>query len=75
MGPPFLTWALDGGEWLASRLSHFIPRVRTPGTHLIGGWVEPRAGLDAMVKRKIACFCRESNHGLPARSPSQYRLS
>jgi hypothetical protein len=26
------------------------PRERTPGTHFIGGWVDPRAGLDDMEK-------------------------
>jgi hypothetical protein len=29
------------------------PRERAPGTHWIGGWVGPRAVLDAVVKRKI----------------------
>jgi len=29
------------------------PRKRAPGTHWIGGWVSPRGGLDAVVKRKI----------------------
>jgi len=34
------------------------PAALSPGkgplrTHWIGGWVGPRAGLDAMVKRKI----------------------
>jgi hypothetical protein len=28
-------------------------RERAPGTHWIGGWVDPRAVLDAVVKRKI----------------------
>jgi len=28
------------------------PSRREPATHCIGGWVGPRAGLDAMVKRK-----------------------
>jgi hypothetical protein len=37
----FLTSALVGGEWSASRPARF-----TPGTHWIGGWVGPRAGLD-----------------------------
>jgi hypothetical protein len=37
----FLTSALVGGEWSASRPCRF-----TPGTHLTGGWVGPRAGLD-----------------------------
>jgi hypothetical protein len=31
-------------------LSHFIPRERAPGTHWIGGWVDPRAVLDAVAK-------------------------
>jgi hypothetical protein len=25
----------------------------TPGTHWIGGWVDPRAGLDAVEKKKF----------------------
>jgi hypothetical protein len=29
------------------------PRERIPGVHWIGGWVDPRDGLDAVVKRKI----------------------
>jgi hypothetical protein len=29
------------------------PRERDPGTHWIGGCIGPRAGLDAVVKRKI----------------------
>jgi hypothetical protein len=29
------------------------PGERTPGTHLTGGWVGPRAGLDTDVRRKI----------------------
>jgi hypothetical protein len=28
------------------------PRERTPGTHCIGGWVGPTAGLDARAKEK-----------------------
>jgi hypothetical protein len=48
-----LTSALDGGEWLASHPGRFTPRERVPGTQWIGGWVGPRAGLDAVVKRKI----------------------
>jgi hypothetical protein len=39
----FLTWALAGGEWSAS----------CPGTHWIEGWVDPRAGLDDVEKRKF----------------------
>jgi hypothetical protein len=43
----FLTSALDGGKWLASR-----PEERAPGTHWIGGWVGPRAGPDAVENIK-----------------------
>jgi hypothetical protein len=46
--PPFLTSALDGGEWSTSRPGRF-----TPGTHWIEGWLGPRAGLDTMEKRLI----------------------
>jgi hypothetical protein len=45
--PRILTSALDGREWLASRPGGF-----TPGTHWIGGWVGPRAVLDAVASRK-----------------------
>jgi hypothetical protein len=41
----FLTSALVGCEWSASRPCPF-----TPGIHFIGGWVDPRAGLDDMEK-------------------------
>jgi hypothetical protein len=30
----------------------FYPGERTPGTHWIGGWVGPRAGLDAEAEGK-----------------------
>jgi hypothetical protein len=49
----FLTSALDGGQWSASRLGRFTPKERAPSTHWIGGWVGPRAVLDTAVKRKI----------------------
>jgi hypothetical protein len=42
-----LTSALDGAEWSASRPGRFTPRERVPSTHWIGGWVGPRAVLDA----------------------------
>jgi hypothetical protein len=46
--PPFLTSALDVGEWSASRPGRFIPWEIAFGTHWIKGWVGPRAGLDAV---------------------------
>jgi hypothetical protein len=42
-----LIWTLDGAR-------RFAPRKRAPGTHWIGGWVGPRAGLDVVGKRKIS---------------------
>jgi hypothetical protein len=50
----FLTSALVEGEWSASRPCRFTPGKRAaPSTHWIGGWVDPRAGLDDMEKRKL----------------------
>jgi hypothetical protein len=49
----FLTLALDGGEWSASRPCRFSAGERAPGTHWIGGWVDPKAGLDNMEKQKL----------------------
>jgi hypothetical protein len=46
----FLTLALVGGEWSASRPSRFTPGKEPPGTHWIGGWVDPKAGLDDVEK-------------------------
>jgi hypothetical protein len=46
----FLTSALAGGEWSASRSGRFTPGERAPDTHRIGVWVDPRAGLDDVEK-------------------------
>jgi hypothetical protein len=42
----FLTSALAGGEWSALRPSRFTPEEKSPGTHWMGGWVDPRASLE-----------------------------
>jgi hypothetical protein len=75
IAPPFLTSALDGGEWSASRPGRFTPKKKVTGGHWIGGWVGPRAVLDAVEKKKISCSCRERIPGRPARSQSLYLLS
>jgi hypothetical protein len=46
----FLTSELVGGEWSASHPCRFTRRERIPSTHLMGGWVGPRDGLDAAEK-------------------------
>jgi hypothetical protein len=54
-----------------------LPRERAPGTHFIGGWVDPRAGLDDMEKWKFLTLpeLELPPPGLPARIQSLYRLS
>jgi hypothetical protein len=44
----FLTLELAGGEWSASR-----PEDKAPGTHCIGGGMDPRANLDDVEKNEI----------------------
>jgi hypothetical protein len=40
------------------------PRGNDPGTHWIGGWVDPKAGLDAGAKEKSSA-CQGSNPDRP----------
>jgi hypothetical protein len=47
-----LTWALAGGEWSNASPGRFTPEERAPGSNWIG-WVDPRAGLDDVEKRKF----------------------
>jgi hypothetical protein len=49
----FLTSALIRGEWSASLPDCFTTGERAPGTHLIPGWMDPKAGLDYVDKRKF----------------------
>jgi hypothetical protein len=51
----FLNSAVDGGVCSLSFLGRFIP-----DTNRIGGWMEPRVGLDALETRKISYPSRES---------------
>ena len=45
------TSTLDGDAWSRPRHGRFTPEKR-PGTHYIGGWVGPRAGLDGCEKSR-----------------------
>jgi hypothetical protein len=70
----FLTSALNEGEWSVSLLGSFIPRENIPGTYWIGDWVGPRAGLDAVEKRKILPL-PGIEPSPPSLIPSLYRRS
>jgi hypothetical protein len=37
------------------------PGERAPGVYSLGGWVDLRAGVDAVEKRQITFPCRDSN--------------
>jgi hypothetical protein len=63
----YLTSPLDGSV-VGFKTRPFYPRGMSPGIHWIGGWVDTRASLNAVAKKKIPCFYRESNAGLPFRS-------
>jgi hypothetical protein len=57
IAPSLLTSALDGSE----RSVSFLAAERVSGTHCIESWVDPRANLDAVEKRKISWSCWEFN--------------
>jgi hypothetical protein len=56
-------------------LAALPPRERAPDTHWVGGWVDPRTVLDAVVKRKIPSPRRESNHETPIVQPVAMRYT
>jgi hypothetical protein len=64
----YLTSALDGVSGQHHAPAALYPRGKNPGTHCTGGWVGPRAGLDAETRRKILCLCPGSTPGRPVRS-------
>jgi hypothetical protein len=61
----FLISVLDGGECSASRTAALCPE-RVFGTHWLGGSVSPRAGSDAVARRRYPSPYRESSPGRPA---------
>jgi hypothetical protein len=65
IAPPLLTSELEVSGQLHAPTA-LPPGERAPGTHWIGGWVGPKAGIDAVKKRKIL-DCTQSNPGRPAR--------
>jgi hypothetical protein len=72
----FLTLALVGCQWSASRPGRFTPGERAPDSHCIGGWVDPRAALDDMQKWKFLTLPGLELRPLsrPSRCQSLYQL-
>jgi hypothetical protein len=72
----FLTLAIAGGEWSASRHGRFTPYERASVTHWIGSWLDPRADLDDVENRKFLILPGLELGPLdrPACSQSLYRL-
>jgi hypothetical protein len=58
---------LDGGEWSASRPGRLTPGVSPvpTGTHWAGSLMGPRAGLDAVAKRKKSRHFKHMEEALP----------
>jgi hypothetical protein len=48
IAPSFLTSALDGGDRSSPHPGRFTPGEKSLSIHRIGGFVSPRAGLDAV---------------------------
>jgi hypothetical protein len=70
--PYFLSW-----KWVVSfKPRPLYPQERTTCTHWIGGWVDPRASLDDVEKRKFLILSGLELRFLsrPAHSQSLYRL-
>jgi hypothetical protein len=72
----YITSAVAGGEWSASRPGRFTPGEKARDTLWIGGWVDPRAGMDDLEKRKFLALPGLELQPLsrPARSQPLYRL-
>jgi hypothetical protein len=67
----FLTLALVGVGWLASRPGRFTPGKRSPSTHWIGGWMGPRTDLDDVERRKSLALLRLELQSLGHSAQSQ----
>ena len=62
-----MAWVVNATPW------PLYPKER-PGTHCIGGWVEPRAGLDGCGKSRLHRDSILRSSGRPVRSESLYGL-
>jgi hypothetical protein len=75
IAPRILDLDTRGGDWSASLSVCFTPSERAPGIHWIRGWLDPRAILGAVVKRKIPSPRRESNTRTPIVQPIAERYT
>jgi hypothetical protein len=74
---PYFLDLCTSWRWVVSFTPRALyPRERAPGTPCIGGWVDPRAGLDDMEEWKFLTLPGLEPRPLsrPARSQSLYRL-
>jgi hypothetical protein len=74
--PHLLDHGTNGGEWSASRPGPFTPGERALGAHWVGGWVDSRAGVDDVEKRKFLTLpgLHIRPLGRPTRSQNLYQL-
>jgi len=57
----FLTLAVGGSEYSDSHPGCLTPVESVTGSHCVGGWVGPTAGVDTLMPIKIFFSCRQSN--------------
>jgi hypothetical protein len=76
MDPRFLTSAPVEVSGHLHALAALPLGERAPGTHVIGGWMDPRAGIDYTEKLKFLTLPRLELRpfSLPARRQPLYRL-
>jgi len=68
----FLISTLDGVSGQSHMLAALIPLESTTSTNWTGGWVGPRAGLNAEARGKILGLCWGENPGQPICSQTLY---
>ena len=60
-------------RWVVSFMPQLLyPSETVPGTHWIGSWMVPTAGLGFLEKTKIPCFCHDLNLRSPSPQPCHY---
>jgi hypothetical protein len=70
IAPPFLTSELDEGELSASRPYRFILWETALSSYWIVSWLDLRAGLDVLVKRRNFRSYQKQNHNSSVVQPT-----